>query len=606
MGIRQMSYVNQRCGLNSRAARLCRPAMKIHFIAALCLIASLAAQAADFTASLDRDSISLGESATLSLTFQGGQPGNVPTPDVPGLQIVGTGNSSSISFNNGQMSSVVTVTFSVTPQRTGTFTIPPMVADIGGQQIRTAPLQLTVSAPGAATSAQIYSGSQVAFMRLSLPQNKVYPGEVVSGQLQICFRDDVQNEGNFQFTGMPADGFTVGKMAQGGTERTRIGNRVYTVIPVSVALTATRAGTLKFGPVSANVVVVMNGGRNWGPFGGFFGGEQKQISLASDVAAVQSLPLPTQNVPANFNGAVGDYSMTVTAGPTNVAVGDPVTVRVQISGRGDIDSLLLPDQPDWKNFKIFAPTSKTDLSDDLGDEGSKVFEEIVTPDDAGVRELPPFSFSFFDPNDGRYHTLTQPPIPLVVRSAGATPSPTILAARQPEGQAPQDIVSIRENLGALAQAGRPLIVRPAFAALQSIPVLAFLAALVWRKRTDNLANNPRLRRRRAVAQLVARRLEDLNRFAAENKSDEFFAALFHVLQEQLGERLDCPAISITQADVDGRLAAMGAAPDTLNSLRELFQACDQARYAPVQTSQELSALALKFKKTAAELQALKA
>ena len=62
---------------------------------------------------------------------------------------------------------------------------------------------------------------------------------------------------------------------------------------------------------------------------------------------------------------------------------------------------------------------------------------------------------------------------------------------------------------------------------------------------------------------------------------------------------------ITEADVDERLVALGAKPETIESLRELFQACNQARYAPVQTSQELSALASKFKNTVDELQQLK-
>jgi hypothetical protein len=198
-------------------------------------------------------------------------------------------------------------------------------------------------------------------------------------------------------------------------------------------------------------------------------------------------------------------------------------------------------------------------------------------------------------------------MPLFVSTVGATPLPTIAATKPQaqENQAPQDIVSIRENPGTLAQAGKPLITNPAFLVLQSVPVLAFLAALVWRKRTDNLANNPRLRRQRAVAQLIAGGLDDLNKFAAENKPVEFFAMLFRLLQEQLGERLDCPAISITEADVDTRLILLGAKPETLESLRELFHACNQARYAPIQTSQELSALAAKFKKVISELQNLK-
>jgi hypothetical protein len=316
--------------------------------------------------------------------------------------------------------------------------------------------------------------------------------------------------------------------------------------------------------------------------------------------------LPTQNVPPGFNGAVGDYSMTVTAGPTNVAVGDPVTIRVTISGRGALDNVMLPSQAGWSDFKIFSPTSKTELSDRLENEGTKTFEEIVTPQSANVHELPAFSFSYFNPDDGAYHVLTQPATPLVVTSVGATPLPTIASTKSAstESQAPQDIVTIRQNLGALAQAGTPLITRPAFLALQSLPVLAFFAALVWRRRTDNLANNPRLRRQRAVAQLILGGLDDLNKFASENKSTEFFAMLFRLLQEQLGERLDCPAISITEADVDNRLILLGAKPETLESLRELFQACNQARYASIQTSQELSALAAKFKKAAGELQDL--
>jgi hypothetical protein len=577
------------------------------FVAALGLLISLAASAANFTASLDRDSIAMGETATLTMTFEGGQPRNVPTPDVAGLDFANTGNSSSFSWNNGQMTSDVTVTLSITPTQPGEYVIPSMSAEIGGQRFTTPPMKLRVIKPGSPSTAQINSGSQIAFMRMTLPDQKVYPGQVMAAQLQIYFRDDVQNEQGLQLTSMPADGFTIGKMVQGGQQREQVGNRVYTVFPITIGLTALKAGTLSVGPVSANVTII-TGGQSFGPFGQMFGGEERQVGLGADPVNVQSLPLPTQNVPSSFNGAVGDFSMTATAGPTNLAVGDPVTVRVTISGRGSLDNVRLPSQAGWNDFKIFSPTSKTELSDRLGDEGTKTFEEIVTPQNASVHELPVFSFSYFNPDDGTYHVLTQPATPLVVTSVGATPLPTIAAARATpaENQTPQDIVTIRQNLGAPAQVSTPLILRPAFVALQSVPVLAFFAALAWRRRTDNLANNPRLRRRRAVEQLIAGGLDDLNKFASENKSEEFFAMLFRLLQEQLGERLDCPAISITEADVDNRLILLGAKPETLESLRELFQACNQARYAPVQTSQELSALAAKFKTTVSELQELKA
>jgi hypothetical protein len=184
-----------------------------------------------------------------------------------------------------------------------------------------------------------------------------------------------------------------------------------------------------------------------------------------------------------------------------------------------------------------------------------------------------------------------------------------MAANQnsaPQNEPQQDILPIKQKLGTLASSNAPLITKPAFLAAQSLPVLAFLAAFVWRKRADSLANNPRLRRQRRVAQLVRKGLTDLHRLAAENNSDEFFATLFRLLQEQLGERLDCPASSITEAVIDERLARLGAPEATLAGLRELFQLCNQARYAPLRTSGELAAVIPQFENAIRELQQVNA
>ena len=141
-----------------------------------CGSAAAPAHAASFTASLDNDTLTLGQSTTLSLTFEGGSPRNVPAPSVSGLQISQAGTSQNVSWVNGAMSSTVTVAFSVTPQRPGEFVIPAIVADVNGQTLTSQPLQLRVVQPGAASTSQINSGSQVAFMKLTLPADKVYVG----------------------------------------------------------------------------------------------------------------------------------------------------------------------------------------------------------------------------------------------------------------------------------------------------------------------------------------------------------------------------------------------------------------------------------------------
>ncbi len=570
--------------------------------------------AASFTASLDRDTFTLGEQATLSLKFDGVQPQDAPgLPNIAGLQFQYVGPSSSFSFINGQTSSSITYNYIVTAQHDGEFTIPGMRADISGQQLASAPLKLTVTKVDAPSAAAVNSGNEVAFLKFIFPKSKIYVGEPAVGRLELYLRDDVQNLSNFQLTSSPTDGFSAGKTAelQNQRRRVQVGNRVYTVIPLAMPLTAVRTGALTLGPFTASAVVVLpSQNQNGDPFfRQFFNqGEQQQVTLATDPFNVNSLPLPEQNRPANYTGAVGNFTMNATAGPTTVTVGDPITVRVQISGRGALDTVTLPPQDAWNNFKTFPPTTKQENSDQFGYQGTKTFEQIISPQNADVHELPELTFSFFNPDDGQYHTLTQAAVPLVVKAAGTSPMPTLAATKTatPENQTPQDILPIKENLGVLIPNNVPLVAQPVFLAAQAVPVLAFFAAFIWRKRTDNLANNPRLRRQRTVAQLVRDGVNDLKKFAAENKSDEFFALLFRLLQEQLGERLDCPATAITENVIDEHAILRRAPKALLDSLRELFQLCNQARYAPVRGAGELNSVAIKFEKATAELQEVKA
>jgi hypothetical protein len=348
------------------------------------------------------------------------------------------------------------------------------------------------------------------------------------------------------------------------------------------------------------------------PFGGWpfrrLQVEERRVSLSAEPVTLTALALPKEGVPATFNGAVGNFSMTVTAGPTNVAAGDPVTVKVALSGRGAFDSLALPEQTAWKDFKTYPPTTKVETTDALGLQGTKTFEQVVVPQSPDIKALPPVVFSFFNSDQKRYQTLTQPAIALIVRPGGSVPTPVVAAtsrAAQDNPPPSQDIVHIKPRLGVVAQIAPPLVQQKWFLALQAVPVLAWLSALGWRRRTENLANNPRLRRRRQVAQLVRQGLQDLRRLAAANNSDEFFATLVRLLQEQLGERLDVPASAITEAVIEERLRPRGVPEATLNSLHELFQTCNLARYAPIKSSQELTAMIPRIETVLRDLQEVK-
>jgi hypothetical protein len=538
-------------------------------------------------------------------------------PAIANLQVGSQGTSQSYSIVNGQMSSSITENFTLEPTQPGDYVIPTLRAEVGGQVLTTPPLRL--KAVKANTAAASPAGDQLAFFKLFVPKKEVFLGEVFSVEFQVYIRDGVANAENIlqqfdAYSGCPvkAEGVSTLKTAHAPRRRARVGNATFVVATLVTSLSPIKTGTLNIGSMDVNLTLQLPaGGRRrdvFDPFGMFQQYEERRVNLSAEPQTLTALPLPKENIPANFNGAVGSFSMAVNAGPTNVATGDPITVKVQISGHGAFDSLALPEQTAWHDFKVYPPTTKVDTSDPLGLQGMKTFEQVVVPQSADIKALPPVSFSFFDPEQKGYRTLAQPAIALVVRPGGAAVAPTVVAAKSstPDNPPPaQDIVHIKPRLGAVAQVSVPLVQQPWFLALQAVPVLAWVSALVWRTRKERLANNPRLRRQRQVAQVIRIGLTELRQSAAANKSDEFFATLVRLLQEQLGERLDLPASAITEAVIEERLRPRGVTETTLAPLHELFQTCNLVRYAPIKSSQELAAIIPKLEAILRELKELK-
>jgi hypothetical protein len=568
---------------------------------------ALRSPAVSFSASLDRDSVLVGETVALTLKCEGGALKAIPPlPQVPGVRFTQSVSSAMNSTlgPEGKMTSVNSYTLNFVPLQAGELVIPPITAEIEGQRFTSQPLRLKVlqtdpSAPPADLA------TNLAFLWLVLPKQEMYVGEIVVAELRLYLRSEVGNIANTQIPLLTGEGLNVGERVNGQQFQRRVGNASFTIVPLLCTLSPVKSGILTIAPIEGSVTI-LGGARD------FFGNyrQRGQVALSTGRRTIQGLPLPTQNVPQNFNGAVGNYTMTVSAGPTNVATGDPITVRIQISGRGALQALTLPEQTAWHDFKIYPATSDIETSDPLGLQGMKTFEQIVVPQSSDINELPSVSFSFFDPDARAYRTLSQPALKLLVRPGSGTPAPIIAAGKNPAADVPlppqQDIVPIKQREGTLAQIGVPLVQQPWFLALQSVPVLVWIASMVWRKRADALANNPRLRRQRQVAQLVREGLSELRSLAAENNSDQFFSVLFRLLQEQLGERLNCAASSITEAVIDEKLRPRGVSDSTATTLHELFQTCNLARYAPIKTTQELTAFTAKLENAIRDLQKLRA
>jgi BatD DUF11 like domain len=548
--------------------------------------------AAGVTAQLDRNTVPVGETVTLSLVFDEITPSGAPNLAnlPPNVQVGGISQSSSFTIVGGAAQSKVTYDYSLVAIQPGDITIPAIQIVAGGKPLTTQPVKLKIVPPGAPATPDA-TISNLAFLVLTVPKSEVYVGESIPVELQLY----VQNAQDVQMPQLRADGFSVGQGAKPQQTKTQRNNAVYNLVIFRMSATAVRTGELTLAADCSLTLQIPNRSRSQDPFERFFNGGASlhPTVLKTDTQTIRVLPLPTENVPETFNGVVGSFTMQVTVGPTNVAVGDPITVKATISGNGPIDALRLPEQPAWREFKTYTPNTKSDLNDPLGLTGSKHFEQVIIPQNHEIKVLPPLEFSFFDPNRRAYQTLKGPAVPLTIRATLASAPPPSLGSNvtaQGNGPAQDDIVHIKAQLGMSPVGSIPLLRQSWFLALQVVPLLVWLGLLVARKNRENLANNPRLRRQRAVDQRVRDGLSQLRAQAAATDSEGFFATLFRLLQEQLGERLDMPSSAITESVIDEKLTRMSVKAETLTGLRELFQMCNMARYAPIKSVKELNSI----------------
>jgi hypothetical protein len=414
---------------------------------------------------------------------------------------------------------------------------------------------------------------------LRVSKTNAYVGELIPIDIRVygLVIDELQ------VPTLKSDGFTIGAQAQGVRGREPVGNNIYNVYSFQMTVAPAKAGTLSLGPAEAPMLirVPMQGRRSvfdemWGAF------QRQQFTARSEPVTINVMPLPATNRPPTFNGALGNFQVTVKASPTNVAVGDPISLQIQVQGEGAFDTVKLPDFG-WKDFTFYPANSTVTNVDTLATRGVKTFDQVVVPQRAGIAVIPPLVFSFFDPQAHAYRTIQRPAIPITVRATGHGPAqPTVVAdqAVVPQAQSTAtDIVHIKASLGQSSWAGMPLATRPWFVALQLLPIALWGAALAWRRREEKLANDPGLRRQKEVSRYVAENVPKLREHAAKKESEQFFALTFRLLQEQIGERLGLPAAAITESVVDEDLPKRGASAELLTRLRELFQACNRARYA---------------------------
>jgi hypothetical protein len=314
-------------------------------------------------------------------------------------------------------------------------------------------------------------------------------------------------------------------------------------------------------------------------------GRKKEVVLQSSADSLQVLPLPQENRPADFNGAVGQFQIEASARPTQVNAGDPVTLQLKVAGEGNFDRVspsMLASDADWKTYST---KSSFEPADSDGYRGSKTFEQPVIPNRPGLTAVPSLSFSFFDPEKRQYVTCTAPPLPVTVGGTALSSAP----AMNPSAPAPSSAVTatagtgteLRPNEvdeGAFVSTLRPIFLNPWFVSAQGVPILALLlgAVLVRRKKRESTSDRVRAT---AAEQAIRRQVAAMDEAIRKSETDAFFIHARAALQERLGQKWNRRPETITLVDIEARTSNPGGV------LRPVFEMADQASYSDLHFAQ---------------------
>lgn len=577
------------------------------------------------SARLSPSTVRVGEPAQLAVTVSGAR--SVPPPAVPhvdGLEVQGAGQQMSMRIVSGRTSVDVTHSFVVLPTRPGDFTIPSLEVEIEGRKLASEPVVLhaVAGAPsggGAGLGGQPGAGlpaprqqpppdsdaAGVASLELALPRRELFVGELVRATLRLLVRDDVRvtEVTNPTFTG---GAFTVTRDPKREPEQTEtvIDGVRYHVVTFPVAVSPVVAGSQRLdAKIELQALLPRSGagGRHgafddpfFDSFFGSFSAEPRKLPVATRPAEVRVLALPEEGRPPDFSGAIGTFTLTASAQPKGVTVGDPVTLEAVVSGRGNFDRVALApleSSPDWK---VYPQSSKLMPRDGLGLEGKKSFEQALVPRRADSRELPRQTFSYFDPEKRRYVTLSTEPLAIAIApatrpaaSASAPAGGTAAGRRAPGADAADgfELAPNRLEAGPLTRDLTPVALRPWFLAAQLAPVAVLAGGLLWLRRRERRAADPRWQRTRQAERAIRAQREEMGRALRSADAAAFFAAARRAVQESVAARDGSSAPALTIGEIESRLsgapAGDGGQPaldDLGDDIRELFAAADAVAY----------------------------
>lgn len=568
------------------------------------LTTSMFAQEATFVASVEQTTVGSGEQFTVSFTISGPDAAGAQSfkaPDFGQLVVLtGPNASSQMQIVNGRVFGSMTYSYDLYARQPGKYPLGPASIEYKGKMLQTKPLQIDVvqGKPQQRTQRQgqdtVETGDNL-FVRATSDKQRVTLGEQVTITYRIYTRVGISG---YNLSNAPVyQGFWAEDLEQprqATLTNEMVNGKQYRVATIkTTALFPTQTGKLTIAPLEVRCAVQMQTRRRGNdPFDTFFNDpffsrlqtvEQNFRSNPLSVA-VDALP---GNAPREFAGAVGRYTMNVAVDKKEVMTGDPVTLRIAISGSGNVKLLALPKPALPADFEAYEPK----VSDETTREGRiirgrKVAEYLLIPRNAGQRAIEPMTFVYYDLGKRSYSTLRSSRLELAVTPGKGVGSGATIASKSGVKLLGEDIRFLKLTPGELRRVDESPISVAWFTAGMLLPPFLFVGALVYRKRKEKLSGNLQRFRFERAGKEANKRLKHAGKILARGDTESYHAEVSKALMGYLEDKLHMPRATLTVEEAVQKLQHGGVSTDAASALKGCFERAEFARFAPSTDTQE--------------------
>ncbi|MCU0342374.1 MAG: BatD family protein, partial [Ignavibacterium sp.] len=322
---------------------------------------SVAAFSQSFIATVDNNQVAENDRFELRFTFEGKNLNALKNFNPPSLKefrvLSGPNQSTSMQIINGVSSSSLTLSYILLPNATGVFTIGSASIQYEDKSFTTDPIKVTVVK--GAPKPKGNSGSQISndeiaknlFIRASIDKSRVYLGEQVTITYKLYTKLNIASQMSVdklpQYQGFWAEELETARNIS--FSREVIDGQQYNVgLLKRAALFPNQSGKLEVTPFELTIPIQVQKKKNpnniWDDFFGdpFGRAEIVEYKAKSNTLKVDVIPLPENNKPESFRGAVGKFNFSAVLDRQKTKTNEPINLKLDISGTGNIKLLELP------------------------------------------------------------------------------------------------------------------------------------------------------------------------------------------------------------------------------------------------------------------------